>query len=326
MVVNWIIQVGEGVMSSENVLNFIHISDIHFARTSGDPYDIDEELRQAMLNDLSNAAKQLFTKVNGIFVCGDLAFSGKAEEYKIACEFLDEILQIFNLEKNDIYCVAGNHDVDQSVAKESLAIELVQKQLALEKEATKLDRLIRKVQNDPIIEMEGGLLYKQIEEYNKCVTPMACSYTIKRPNWSTIMPLNNKYELIIYGMNSVMTSNYMDHLDDNGHRYADGTERKMSINRGQIPKHRDNSVYLSLCHHPPECWNDESLSTLMDTRVKVQLYGHKHIQSIEANNQRVRICSGALHPERGGDWYPKYNWIQIWVENEELIVKIYWVY
>lgn len=310
-------------MSLDNVLTFVHISDIHFARTSGDPYDIDDELRQAMLNDLNSKAKQQFTKVNGVLVCGDLAFSGKAEEYKIACDFLNEILQIFNLEKNDIYCVAGNHDVDQSVAKESLAIELVQRRLALEKKAIKLDGLIRKIQNDPIIEMEGGLLYRQIEEYNKCVTPMACNYTTNLPNWSTTMPLNDKYELVIYGMNSVITSNYKDHLDDNGNKYADGKERKMSINRGQIPKLRDNSVYLSLCHHPPECWNDESLAALMDSRVKVQLYGHKHIQSIDANEQRVRICSGALHPERGGDWYPKYNWIQVWVENEELFVKIY---
>lgn len=61
----------------------------------------------------------------------------------------------------------------------------------------------------------------------------------------------------------------------------------------------------------------------MDARVKLQLYGHKHIQSIDANECRIRICSGALQPERGGDWYPKYNWIQIWVENNELFVKIY---
>lgn len=124
-------------------------------------------------------------------------------------------------------------------------------------------------------------------------------------------------------MNSVLTSNYKDHLDESGKRYEDGIERKMSINRGQIPRVSENSIYLSLCHHPPECWNDNSLVNMMDSKVKIQLYGHKHIQNIDANEQRVRISSGALQPERGEDWTPRYNWIEIWIENNELYVRIY---
>lgn len=310
-------------MNSKKIYTFIHISDIHFVKTSGDPYDIDDELRQAMLNDLNNFARQEFEQVNGVLVCGDLAFSGQAEEYEIACQFLENVIKVFSLEKKDIYCVAGNHDVDQGVAKSSLTLEAVQNQLTLVNDANKLDKMIRNIQNDSIICVEEGLLYKPLAQYNKYFEPMACNYTVNSPNWSTTMSLDNEYELIIYGMNSVLTSNYKDHLNDNGEKYTDGTERKMTMNRGQIPKSREKAVYMSLCHHPIECWKDNSLATLMDARVKVQLYGHKHIQSIDANNQRVRICSGALQPERGGDWYPKYNWIQIWVEGTELFVKIY---
>ena len=310
-------------MGENNILTFIHISDIHFAKTSGDPYDIDKELRQAMLNDLNSSAKIKLVKVDGILVCGDLAFSGKDAEYNIACEFLSDVIKIFNLEKKDIYCVAGNHDVDQSVIKNSITLELIQNHLLSVKEADKLDSIIRKIQTDPAINVENGLLYKPLESYNKCIEPMACNYTVKSPNWSTTIPLNDNYNLVIYGMNSVMTSNHKDHYDDHGQRFLDGTERKMSINRGQIPPVHENTIYMSLCHHPVECWNDESLSALMDTRVRVQLYGHKHIQSIDANEKRVRICSGALQPEREGDWYPKYNWIQIWIEDNILYVKIY---
>lgn len=50
-------------MGSKNILTFIHISDIHFAKTSGDPYDIDDELRQAMLNDLNTFAKSNWIKL-----------------------------------------------------------------------------------------------------------------------------------------------------------------------------------------------------------------------------------------------------------------------
>lgn len=310
-------------MTEKNVLSFIHISDIHFVKSSGDPYDIDDELRQAMLYDLENCAKPLLNKTNGILVCGDLAFSGKPEEYNKANEFLENVLQIFGMKQNDIYCVAGNHDVDQLVVRKSYALELVQDKLASTKEADRLDDKIRKIQNDLVINVEGGLLYKPIETYNRYFHSMSCDYTVNRPNWSTAIPLNDMYKLVIYGMNSVLTSNHKDHLDENGKRYEDGTERKMSINRGQIPKVSKGSIYLSLCHHPPECWNDDSLVEMMDSKVKIQLYGHKHYQNIEANEQRVRISSGALQPERGDNWIPRYNWLEIWIENNELCVKIY---
>lgn len=310
-------------MTERNVLSFIHISDIHFVKSSGDPYDIDEELRQAMLYDLENCAKSLLYKVNGILVCGDLAFSGKMEEYNKANEFLKNVLQVFDMKQNDLYCVVGNHDVDQSVVRDSHVLELVQDELASTKDSSQLDYIIRKIQNDSVINVEGGLLYKPIETYNSYFHSMSCDYTVSKPNWSTVMPLNDIYNLIIFGMNSVLTSNYKDHLDKSGKRYEDGTERKMSINRGQIPKVSKNSIYLSLCHHPPECWNDESLLNMMDSKVKIQLYGHKHQQNIDVNEQRVRISSGALQPERGDNWIPRYNWLEIWLENNELCVKIY---
>lgn len=310
-------------MPEGKILSFIHISDIHFVKSSGDPYDIDEELRQALLLDLSHYAKSKLNKVNGVLVCGDLAFSGKPEEYDKANDFLSNVLQIFELKPNDIYCVAGNHDVDQSAARNSRALELVQNDLASTKDASQLDEKIRKIQNDPIIKVEGGLLYKPIETYNKYFHPMSCDYTVDSPNWSTAIPLNDIYNLVIYGMNSVLTSGYKDHLDENGKRYEDGTERKMSINRGQVPRVSEGSIYLSLCHHPPECWNDGSLVEMMDSKVKIQLYGHKHIQNIDANEQRIRISSGALQPERGLEWLSRYNWLEIWIEENELCVKIY---
>ena len=62
---------------------------------------------------------------------------------------------------------------------------------------------------------------------------------------------------------------------------------------------------------------------MTDSKVKIQLYGHKHQQNINVNEQRVRISSGALQPEREDDWIPRYNWLGVWLENNELCVKIY---
>lgn len=309
-------------MSGTHTLSFIHISDIHFVKSSNDPYDIDDELREAMLNDIKDYGK-LALNINGILVCGDIAFSGQEEEYEIAIDFLNRVAKLCGVENNDIYCVPGNHDVNQLIAKKSRVLELAQDDLVSVKSADELDKKIRSIQLDSIINVDNGLLYKPIEMYNQFFQSMSCNFTVDKPNWQTPIPLNDQYKLIIYGMNSTLTSNYKDHLDDKGNKRKDGTERKMIINRKQIPNFYNDSIYLSLCHHPPDCWNDSRLEELMDERVKIQLYGHKHIQNIDASEKRIRIGSGALHPERGDDWIPRYNWLEIWIEKDTLCVRIY---
>lgn len=309
-------------MEKPNVLSFIHISDIHFAKYSSDAYDIDNELREAMITDLANYVKNSF-KITGILVCGDIAYSGKKEEYDKALDFLHEVIDICELKDDDLFCVPGNHDVDQSVSRKSLLLDLAQTHLETIDKTEHIDDQIRKIQNDSIVNVSTGLLYKPIEMYNHFFSKFSCSYTVDNPNWITEIPINSKYTLGIYGMNSTLISSYKDHLDENGNKRCDGKERKMLINRKQIPNVKNDLIYLSLCHHPPECWSDPKLEELMDERVRIQLYGHKHIQNIDTNGKRVRISSGALHPERGDDWVPRYNLLELWIDNDILYVKIH---
>lgn len=144
-----------------------------------------------------------------------------------------------------------------------------------------------------------------------------------KPNWERDFELNEKYTLRLWGMNSTLISSYKDHLDEEGNWLPYGEERKMVINNKQIPEPQDNVIYMTLCHHPTKCWNNERLVSMMDGRAKLQLYGHKHIQSIDGNEQRIAINSGALQPERGKDWIPLYNWISLKVVDNELIVRIF---
>lgn len=293
--------------------SFIQMSDIHFKSSSGDPYDIDTELRSAMIRDLKNNVLKHIGNIKGILVCGDLAFSGQKEELEIAKEFLNEITMLLELSLTDVFCVVGNHDVDQNVIKRSHIIELLQSELKKvdDTDSDKLDSILRKIQKDVHIQ---GLLYKPIDNYNQFADSLLCNYTVDKPNWERDFELNEKYTLRLWGMNSTLISSHKDHLDE---------ERKMVINNKQIPEPQDNVIYMTLCHHPTKCWNNEQLVTMMDGRAKIQLYGHKHLQIIDANEQRITINSGALQPERGKDWIPLYNWISLKVVDNELIVKIF---
>ena len=58
--------------------SFIQMSDIHFKSSSGDSYDIDKQLRSAMIRDLKNNVLNHIDNIKGILVCGDLAVRKKS--------------------------------------------------------------------------------------------------------------------------------------------------------------------------------------------------------------------------------------------------------
>lgn len=54
------------------MLAFIHLSDIHFTKYSGDQYDIDQDLRDELLRDISVFFKRCIHRVDGVLICGDI--------------------------------------------------------------------------------------------------------------------------------------------------------------------------------------------------------------------------------------------------------------
>lgn len=46
-------------------ISFIHLSDIHFRKTSGNSLDIDNDLRQAVLTDIKYNAKEKLENIKG---------------------------------------------------------------------------------------------------------------------------------------------------------------------------------------------------------------------------------------------------------------------
>ncbi len=68
---------------AKKILNFIHISDIHFHKQSGGPFDLDLELRLQLENDVKSV-KDKIGDVFGILVTGDIAYSGQKKEDKNA--------------------------------------------------------------------------------------------------------------------------------------------------------------------------------------------------------------------------------------------------
>lgn len=70
------------------MLSFIHLSDIHFHKYSGDAYDIDHDLRCEIIRDISYEYRKKISTIDGILICGDIAFSGDEQQYNSATTFL----------------------------------------------------------------------------------------------------------------------------------------------------------------------------------------------------------------------------------------------
>jgi predicted MPP superfamily phosphohydrolase len=89
---------------------WLHISDFHLKK--GASYD-----RDRVLGSLIRSIPALLRRVGAIdFVVasGDIAFSGRKEEYDEATPFFDGVLQALQLEKSRLFVIPGNHDVDRT--------------------------------------------------------------------------------------------------------------------------------------------------------------------------------------------------------------------
>lgn len=302
------------------MLSFVHLSDIHFHKFSGDRYDVDEDLRNEMKIDIQTEYPKYIENSAGILVCGDIAFSGQIKEYQIAKQFLKEILSSIGLSETDVYCVPGNHDVDQSIPKKEPAVYGMQKMLEEQSDHNKLDEAMANIFHSSI---SKKAIYAPIDCYNsEFAAQYSCDLTIDKPYWEKSLMLTDTYELLLCGINSTIISNADDHKDRK-------VERKMKISHHQLPKRKTNTIHMTLCHHPLECWFDPNneLSNILKERVPIQLFGHKHLQTIWSDEKTIIIGSGATHPSRREpNWIPRYNWLTIDIISNArpcLEVKIY---
>lgn len=303
------------------MLAFIHLSDIHFNKYSGDSYDVDNDLRNEVLRDITQNCKKAIPTIAGILICGDIAFSGQAVEYQFASEFLDRICTGLSIDRTSVFCVPGNHDVDQSITKNAKSVKYLQHQLENTASQAAYDDCLAKLLHTP---QDALTLISTIQCYNEVFAAQyRCDYTHNKLLWQQSFSFDAGYKLCLAGINSTIISSEEDHISET-------REKQMCIGNCQIPERTSRTIYLSLCHHPPECWRDpgNKLSEKMNDRVAVQLYGHKHIQTINFTGKTLIVGSGATHPCRTyGEWTPRYNWITLSIDDKlgtpYLMVRIY---
>ena len=305
-------------MTAED-LTFIHISDIHFSKRSGDKVDLDSDLRSELENDVRRMKEDL-ERVNGILVTGDIGYSGQTQEYDNGRKWLTRLCSVAGCEMQEVWVVPGNHDVDRTTVDKSALLSQSHKSLRMTPKhdiSTEMESVFRDGQF-------SQLLLKPVENYNHFSSRFECQISPDKLVWESDRLLNDGSTLRLIGLNSTLLSDR--HDDDGVNRLIVGLSQTLLPN---IP----GVCYLTLCHHPPQWLLDgDEIDQTLSVRANVQLFGHKHMQHVEKKTvekfDSVRMVAGAVHPERSGQqWIPRYNYVSLAVKRRggrrSLMVTIY---
>ena len=100
-------------LAGPQLLRILHLSDLHFSS--------DKAILKSNINLVNNSMlEHIAALAAGIdpfdlaVITGDIAFSGRTEEYRLAGEFCSKLMTASHLDKNSLFVVPGNHDLDRS--------------------------------------------------------------------------------------------------------------------------------------------------------------------------------------------------------------------
>ena len=97
-------------LNSNLEIRWLHLSDFHFRESQTWAQDC---VLKSLLKSIRDNLNEL-GRPDLLFITGDIAFSGKQEEYVLAQDFVLELLKVTGLPPERLFIVPGNHDVDRA--------------------------------------------------------------------------------------------------------------------------------------------------------------------------------------------------------------------
>jgi predicted phosphodiesterase len=299
------------------VLRLLHLSDIHFSAYLETAPDLDLELavRRKMLLDigLMRISGQPF---DAIVVVGDIGNHGKPEDYTIAAEFIDAVVELTGCPPNRVSCVPGNHDVDRDAQIPAHAA--IRHQLRTVEPREISDTLLACLR-DP---QSADVLLRPFEAYNEFALTYGCDISREALVWGPkTLPLGEK-TVYIHGINSAWIADTTDSADEDSKKLVVGAFQFAGV------ASEPDAISITLCHHPPRWTRDAEEVAAWAASAELVLTGHEHeAAAYQSDDGRtVFVASGAVNPSRSEKgWRPAYNVIELDVSEDAttLVISIY---
>jgi len=281
-------------------VTWLHISDWH---QKGSEFDR-QVVRKALIKDIKERSEidTRLEKIDFVIFSGDLAHSGKSEEYQTAKEqFLQPILDACGLTPEHLFIVPGNHDLDRRQF-EMLPAGL-KKPLSTEAE----------VQNWLTDDSKRSRLLEPFKAFSDFLK----GYTGQQPaDYANIKRIKiGDKEIALLGLNSAwMCGRNKDKIGDKG---------SVIVGEPQIDGILEEHAYLKIAvlHHPFD-WLTEFDCNRIEDRLRQEcdfiLRGHQHKPKVEiaggTSGDCVIIPAGASYDRRMAEnprYANSYNFVHL---------------
>ena len=270
-----------------------HLSDLHF-RTADD-FDRQVVLR-ALWRDIGQQMKAGLVP-DCIAVTGDIAWSGKPEEYKRAeSDFFLPLLERTNLNRDDIFLVPGNHDVDRDVLSD----------VNPEKIASLCDReTVNKFIGQPRTLSRYLASFEAYRQFEAALCGTTYDPTTAELSYCRQLP--RRKNVVMVGLNTAWTSGYSGIPNrgstEQGHLIVG--ERQVI---DSVKQTEGAELVLMLMHHPLYWLADFDKATvepLFTSHADFVLHGHVHRPSEVSSivgivGGYVNLGAGAAYDRRVG--------------------------
>lgn len=290
-------------------LRILHLSDIHIFVEDSEQLDLDKDIRNEIELDLDKLSED--KTVDLILIGGDIAFSGKIEEYTKAGEWITSICNKTGCKEENVLVVPGNHDAcwDEICPILSSAHSY----LKTIKNRNELNRKIKDIlTHSSARKLFLGPFNHFFEFANRYGTVPLDNFLY----WQTDCMLDEK-KIRITGVNSALISNKHDHKESS----------KLVLSEFQTTLNREKDViHLVLCHHPIDWLIDGSDAyNDLSSRASILLFGHEHASKVSMDESKrvLNIYAGAVTPSRNEDgWIPSYNILDLSLKANTLEVGV----
>lgn len=279
--------------SVRTIFSWLHLSDIHFHHGDSSQQD-DQEM---VLDELLEAFKKLTSisepdipNPDAVFITGDIANSGgddNPNEYASADKWLTKLSNVISVDKNDIYIIPGNHDVQNKIVDDDVSLLLS----ALRDNRRKLGwALSDQKQRRRLVNR-----FKRFYEFSLKFGNSKCLIQNSDDGlfWQHAFPVGQSFSIRLIGLNSALIS------------CKEGDKGIIRLSQNQI-KHfqnatENNQISIALSHHPPMWLADkEDIEPWLCKKAHIHLCGHIHdphsiSYEFGGGANLIRVQAGAVH-------------------------------
>jgi CheY-like chemotaxis protein len=296
------------------MVTWLHFADLHCSVSKS--YNIDKVL-QALWKDIESLAS-IGGEPDFVLFTGDIAQSGKAEEYELAVDlFFEPLLAVTRLPKERLFIVPGNHDIEWDRMDRTIARGMV----GFLSDRDEANLFLSS-------EQDRSLHFRQFDAYADFVNTYLVghlTFDAQHYCYQHTLALDDA-NIILLGLNSAWMSatnrNAQGGVIDQGHLLIG--ERQLDI---VLPRLTQPDLCLALVHHPMD-WLHQSERTNVKRRLNANchfiLHGHLHEPDIEIRRSisgtSIFVPTGALYEHRS---FPNaYNMVRFDTHSRQGIVYL----